>query len=85
MNTKPSLYATLPVGTIIDVNTGWSNTCASGGDVYRRGEVLEDRGEKVAILIDFDGYGRPAQIKTEVFKSRIVEIVRGPLAQTNKA
>lgn len=79
MNPKPSLYATLPVGTIVDVLTVWVNTCACGGPVYRHGEVLEDQGEEVRLLITVDGYGRPGQIKQTFHKSKIIEIVRGPL------
>jgi hypothetical protein len=80
MNPKPSLYATLPVGTIVEVSTGWVNTSNVSYPVHRVGEVLEDKGEYVSLLITTDGYGRPAQIKQSFLKYRIIEIIRGPIA-----
>ena len=79
MNPKPSLYATLPVGTVVDVLTGWVNTSSFGSCIYRHGEVLEDQGEEVRLLITVDGYGRPGQIKQTFHKSKITKVIRGPL------
>lgn len=77
---KPSLYATLPVGTIVEVNTGWVDASTGSYPIHRVGQVLEDQGEEVSLLITTDGYGRPAQIKQSFPKRRILEIIRGPIA-----
>lgn len=81
MNPKPklSLYATLPVGTIVEVNTGWADLNPFSDPIHRVGQVLEDYGEEVSLLITTDGCGRPAQIKRSFPKRRILEIIRGPL------
>lgn len=78
MKPKPSLYATLPIGTVLSVKTSWVGP--SGDWLLRAGEVLEDQGEDVSLLITTDGYGNPRFTKQSFPKCRIVEIIRGPIA-----
>ena len=67
---KPSLYATLPVGTRVHVETCFGNSC--GGWHYASGEVLEDLGEEIRMRAD-KGWSVPPEFT--IFKCRIKAIL----------
>lgn len=78
MSTIPSLYARLPKGTRVRINTGWISPHPCGGDLYREATVLADKGDEVLLSIDYDGFGKRGPVLHTAFKCRITEVLAGP-------
>jgi hypothetical protein len=67
---KPSLYATLPVGTRVHVETCFGNPY--GGWYYAAGEVVEDLGEQIRMKADKEW---PVPSEFTIYKCRIKAIL----------